>query len=238
MDRLALADRLEDLTASLAEDSKITQSSDIAQDSPAPSGSEAANDPADLILDAASRRFLHYGYGKTTMSEIAKDCDMSTGNLYRFFPSKLDIAEAFVKRLRNDQMRKLRAILDEDYLKADDQLRKFLRRKFQLAFDRFHNRPKAFELSAEILTERPSFAGEWERAEADVLIAILNKGEKEGLFVIPDKRRTARIIQDAVFRFTTSAVFHEGDCDALASELDEVTDLILDAFAFRKMAES
>ena len=34
------------------------------------------------ILEAASDRFLHYGYGKTTMSEIAKDCNMSTGNLY------------------------------------------------------------------------------------------------------------------------------------------------------------
>ena len=32
---------------------------------------ETLDDTAKQILDAASRRFLHYGYGKTTMSEIA-----------------------------------------------------------------------------------------------------------------------------------------------------------------------
>ena len=41
---------------------------------------EHLDEIATQILDAASRRFLHYGYGKTTMSEIAKDCNMSTGN--------------------------------------------------------------------------------------------------------------------------------------------------------------
>ena len=33
---------------------------------------------------AAKKRFTHFGYGKTTMAEVAADCDMSPGNLYRF----------------------------------------------------------------------------------------------------------------------------------------------------------
>ena len=72
---------------------------------------ENLDETAKQILDAASRRFLHYGYGKTTMSEIAQDCNMSTGNLYRYFPSKLDIAEMFVRVLRREQVAKLRAVL-------------------------------------------------------------------------------------------------------------------------------
>ena len=46
------------------------------------------------IVDAAKKRFSHFGYAKTTMAEVATDCSMSPGNLYRFFPGKLDIAEA------------------------------------------------------------------------------------------------------------------------------------------------
>src|ERR1700679_1481470 len=46
------------------------------------------------IVEAAKKRFSHFGYAKTTMAEIATDCAMSPGNLYRFFPGKLDIAEA------------------------------------------------------------------------------------------------------------------------------------------------
>src|SRR5208282_6109534 len=47
-----------------------------------------------LIIEAAKKRFSHFGYAKTTMAEVATDCSMSPGNLYRFFPGKLDIAEA------------------------------------------------------------------------------------------------------------------------------------------------
>ena len=45
------------------------------------------------IVAAAKKRFTHFGYGKTTMAEVAADCGMSPGNLYRFFPGKLDIAD-------------------------------------------------------------------------------------------------------------------------------------------------
>ncbi|HBA42012.1 MAG TPA: TetR/AcrR family transcriptional regulator, partial [Alphaproteobacteria bacterium] len=44
------------------------------------------------IIDAARRRIGRYGYCKTTMAELAADCGMSPGNLYRYFPGKLDIA--------------------------------------------------------------------------------------------------------------------------------------------------
>jgi len=46
------------------------------------------------IVDAANKRFAYYGYGKTTMAEIAADCAMSVGNLYRFYKNKEDIAVA------------------------------------------------------------------------------------------------------------------------------------------------
>ena len=59
------------------------------------------------IVEAAKKRFSHFGYAKTTMAEVATDCAMSPGNLYRFFPGKLDIAEF---------------IATEDYQKHLDQL--------------------------------------------------------------------------------------------------------------------
>ena len=41
------------------------------------------------IIDAAVERFLHYGYPKTTIAELAGDCAMSPGNIYRFFKGRL-----------------------------------------------------------------------------------------------------------------------------------------------------
>lgn len=195
------------------------------------------DETARAILDAASKRFLHYGYGKTTMSEIAGDCNMSTGNLYRYFASKLDIAEAFVRRLRTEQLRRLREAIANPVQSTPDKLRAFFKTKLRLAYERFHRRPKAYELSQEILKERPSFADEWEEAEARIICEILEIGEMTGDLAVCNRARVARILQDAFFRFTSSAVFYEGAYDRLAGELDEVMDLILDGFAYRKFRE-
>ena len=51
-----------------------------------------ANDQQDVkkekILEAAHHRFLHFGYSKTTMNEIAGDLSMSKALLYYYFPEK------------------------------------------------------------------------------------------------------------------------------------------------------
>ena len=194
---------------------------------------ENLDETAKQILDAASRRFLHYGYGKTTMSEIAQDCNMSTGNLYRYFPSKLDIAEMFVRVLRREQVARLRAVADAPDQTPAEKLRAFFLKKFKLAYERFHDKPKAYELSSELLTSRPKVGIEWENAEGRVLAEILIQGDEDGSFAVENPAETAKILQDAGYRFTSPAVFHEGEFDVLAAELNGVIDLFLDGFAWR-----
>ena len=55
------------------------------------------------ILNAAEARFRSYGFGKTTMAEIASDIDMSTANLYRYFENKLAIGSAMAGRCFNER---------------------------------------------------------------------------------------------------------------------------------------
>lgn len=199
---------------------------------------ENLDETARQILDAASRRFLHYGYGKTTMSEIAQDCNMSTGNLYRYFPSKLDIAEMFVHVLRREQVAKLRAVLERENLKPQEKLREFFFLKFKIAYERFHDNPKAYELSGELLGSRPKVALEWESAEGRVLSEILLEGDVDGCFAVDDAPQTAKILLDTAYRFTSPAVFHEGEFDDLAIELNGVIDFVLDGFSWRAAQRS
>ncbi|WEZ82072.1 TetR family transcriptional regulator [Rhizobium sp. 32-5/1] len=51
------------------------------------------------ILNAAEGLFRHYGYGKTTVADIAKELGMSTANIYRFFASKVEIHQAICNRM-------------------------------------------------------------------------------------------------------------------------------------------
>src|SRR5690606_8523108 len=40
------------------------------------------------IVQAALKRFSHYGFNKTTMSEIAIDLNITKANLYYYYPDK------------------------------------------------------------------------------------------------------------------------------------------------------
>ncbi|WP_454802592.1 TetR/AcrR family transcriptional regulator [Mucilaginibacter phyllosphaerae] len=71
----------------------------------------AANDQQDIkrekILEASHQRFLHYGYSKTTMNEIAGDLSMSKALLYYYFPDKSELYMAVMRKLATDYLRQL-----------------------------------------------------------------------------------------------------------------------------------
>jgi TetR/AcrR family transcriptional repressor of mexJK operon len=72
----------------------------------------AITDQQDLkrekILDAAYQRFLHFGYSKTTMNEIAGDLSMSKALLYYYFPDKSELYVAVMKKLADNYIELLR----------------------------------------------------------------------------------------------------------------------------------
>lgn len=73
----------------------------------------ATNDLQDIkkekILEASFQRFLHYGYSKTTMNEIAGDLSMSKALLYYYFPDKGQLYIAVMRKLANDYLKLLEA---------------------------------------------------------------------------------------------------------------------------------
>ncbi len=57
------------------------------------------------ILEAAHYRFLHYGYSKTTMNEIAGDLSMSKALLYYYFPDKSQLYIAVMRKVANEYIK-------------------------------------------------------------------------------------------------------------------------------------
>src|ERR1700747_2790985 len=77
----------------------------------------AANDQQDIkrekILEASHQRFLHYGYSKTTMNEIAGDLSMSKALLYYYFPDKSQLYIAVMRKLANEYIGLLKDNLEK-----------------------------------------------------------------------------------------------------------------------------
>ena len=71
------------------------------------SGVDQQDIKREKILEAAYQRFLHYGYSKTTMNEIAGDLSFSKALLYYYFPDKSQLYIAVMRKLANNYLDKL-----------------------------------------------------------------------------------------------------------------------------------
>lgn len=58
---------------------------------------ETIENKQDQIIEAALKRFSHFGIAKTTMNEIADDLSMSKTLLYYYFPDKVSLIVEVVK---------------------------------------------------------------------------------------------------------------------------------------------
>src|SRR5688572_8197711 len=59
----------------------------------------AQDQKQEAIIEAAIKRFAHFGVAKTTMSEIAADLSFSKASLYYYFPDKLNLFAAVFKTI-------------------------------------------------------------------------------------------------------------------------------------------
>src|SRR5262249_46004408 len=115
----------------------------------------AVGDKRQRILEAARKRFRHYGFKKTTMQEIARDAGVAVATLYRYFKDKDERlvagTEAYVSRHR----RQAEAILASE-ASAADKLRRYVLDRFRASqATRAGGYPPAAELLREVLRVRP-----------------------------------------------------------------------------------
>jgi AcrR family transcriptional regulator len=195
-------------------------------------------DPRDAILKAAADRILHYGYGKTTMSEIAADCGMSAGNIYRFYPSKIDIAEAMTRKFSSETQQTYSQIIRDTAKKPVDKLRDFFLFRLERTFRLFEKNPKLMELAEIMGRERPDYLAE-ERAQERLFIEkILEEGARAGDFHLPhDANITADWVQCATMKFRIPHLWTFEQLDALKFELEGVISLMMTGLQARIPAD-
>lgn len=71
------------------------------------------------ILERIAATFARKGFDGASMQDLASAADMSVGNFYRYFPSKLALVEALVERCMRDVQRDLQKVRHEpDFLVA------------------------------------------------------------------------------------------------------------------------
>ncbi len=185
------------------------------------------DDPHQKIIAAAKRRFTHYGYTKTTMAELAVDCDMSPGNLYRYFAGKLDIAEAICREASMQTAEDLSRILTMPGRSASERLHDFLFMDLRETFHKLEEDPKIVEMAQIVTAERPEFHNEGLAREREVLCRIVELGNLSGEFSVPDPAFAAEMIQAATLKFSYPQLFTRLPLHKLERELEGVYQIVV-----------
>lgn len=135
----------------------------------------------DQIVEAAEAHFSHYGYEKTTVSDLAKAIGFSKAYIYKFFDSKQAIGEAICART----LSAIVAAVEEAVAGAATPTEKF-RRMFKTlvatSVSLFFNDRKLYDIAAHSAGEGwPSARAYCERLR-EILAEIVREGRERGEF--------------------------------------------------------
>ena len=183
------------------------------------------------ILEAAHARFGQYGMGKTTMAEIAKDCGMSVGNLYRFYENKTQIGIDCCKSCLAEKKALLREILSRPNLTAGQRLDAFVLETLHYLSGQFSEQPRLFELVMFISMERRDLVAQHLKELQSLLTEILSEGNKTGEFDVPDVLTSAEMILAATMKFTAPHFMTLFPLEQLEQEAKGVVQLLIRGLA-------
>jgi AcrR family transcriptional regulator len=166
------------------------------------------------ILKAAGTVVHHFGFAKTTMSDIAKTLRKGKSSLYHYFQSKEQI---FIELLHKEI-----AELREEFLRvveAEPTPERKMRAYILTRMKMFHNKMNQHMSFMQETSERYDMLTKIHEAydpdEIRIISAILEKGVGEGLFVIDDIPATSTAIVYALkaFEYPFTQSVDEGEIE-------------------------
>lgn len=184
----------------------------------------------DQIIAAAHECFARYGYGKTTVSDLAREIGFSKAYIYRFFESKQAIGEAICSERLDRLIAEARVVIDEGG-SATDKFRKMFKSLTTLSLQLFFNDRKIYEVAALAAAEQWGSALAYKAALKAMLLEIIKEGRESGEFERKTPLdETCRAIFYAMMPFI-DPLHLERNLDLLPDAQVEVCGLILRSLA-------
>lgn len=141
----------------------------------------ADHDVRDQIVTAATEHFSRYGYGKTTVSDLAKSIGFSKAYIYKFFESKQAIGEMICANCLREIESEVRAAVDEAE-RPPEKLRRMFKAAIEASLRLFFRDRKLYEIAASAAEERWQAVLAYEERTRKLLQDILQEGRQSGDF--------------------------------------------------------
>ncbi|WP_249265798.1 TetR/AcrR family transcriptional regulator [Serratia proteamaculans] len=135
----------------------------------------------DQVVEAATEYFGHYGFEKTTVSDLAKAIGFSKAYIYKFFESKQAIGEVICA----NRLAMIMALVDSAIAEAptaSEKLRRLFKALSETSRDLFFHDRKLYDIAAVAARDRWPSVKVHEAHLLQVIQQILREGRESGEF--------------------------------------------------------
>lgn len=192
-----------------------------------------AEDTQERIVAAALERFRHYGYGKTTMAEIARDCGMSAGNLYRYFESKSDIGAAVSSAWFGELQAAARQAVAQPAQGAHQKLESLVLATARFTLETCETSPRIQEMVDFLCEERRDLLEAHLHTLMEITTEVIGEGNAAGEFAVKDVASASRAFQIASAHFQYPPLVTLMDEETLVRECHAVVGLLVEGLGAR-----
>ena len=141
----------------------------------------ADHEVRDQIVTAATEHFSHYGYEKTTVSDLAKAIGFSKAYIYKFFASKQAIGELICANCLREIEREISAAIEAADSPAE-KLRRMFKTGPEASIRLFSQDRKLYEIATSAATERWQSVVAYEEHLQQLIRDIVQEGRQSGDF--------------------------------------------------------
>ncbi|MEG9604034.1 TetR/AcrR family transcriptional regulator [Serratia nematodiphila] len=135
----------------------------------------------DQIVDAAMEHFGHFGYEKTTVSDLARSIGFSKAYIYKFFDSKQAIGEVICANRLAMVMEIVNSAI-ADASTAAEKMRRLLRALTEAGSDLFFHDRKLYDIAAVAARDKWPSAVRHEERLRQLVERIILEGRQTGEF--------------------------------------------------------
>jgi AcrR family transcriptional regulator len=145
------------------------------------------------ILRAAERLLKHYGFSKTTVSDIAREAEVGVGTVYLHFASKDDIVAALASRRHDHLLGEMRRIAEGEGGYAD-RLQALLRVRLEQLVRYLEDGQHGRDLVSCGCPAVTRIHANYRRAEQELLAEFLSRASRDGEFDVSECPAVSRLI--------------------------------------------
>ena len=160
------------------------------------------------IMIKADELFRQFGFGKTTVADIAAELGMSPANIYKFFSSK----EAIIQASADRNLVVLAEAVQPHIVASGaalDRIERVLLTVYRHTVDILRNERQVFKLMMVAYEQKWDCVGAFDKFLLQTVAKLVKEGMGTGEFKSGDASATARLLFDCLILITTPHLYQQ-----------------------------